>query len=224
MRKPFVNVFDKIFMKNIIKEACVETYEQAILAEKNGANRIELCGDLSVGGITPDIDLVEKLLAELTIPIMVMVRPRGGDFVYTAAELETMKADILTFKMMGVAGVVFGILNKDHTINLAQTKELAALAKPLNIAFHKAIDATSGILVEFDKLLKIKEIDTVLTSGGQATALEGAKVLTKMIAMAGTKMIVLTAGKVTEENLSEVHLTIGGLEYHGRKIVGNLVD
>ena len=111
-------------MKNILKEACVETYEQAILAQKNGANRIELCGDLSVGGITPDFQLTQRLLEELTIPIRVMVRPRGGNFVYAEKELEEMKSTILTFKKMGIEGVVFGILNKNKTINLAETQAL----------------------------------------------------------------------------------------------------
>lgn len=207
-------------MQHLIKEACVETYEQAMLAQKNGANRIELCGDLSVGGITPDFALVEKLLAELTIPIMVMVRPRGGNFVYTKEELEEMKATILTFKKMKVAGVVFGILNKDSTVNIIQTQALAQLAKPLKVTFHKAIDATSDILNEFDKLLKISEIDIVLTSGGKATALEGANVLKKMIELAGEDLTVLSAGKVTSQNLNEVHRMVGGKEYHGRKIVG----
>lgn len=208
----------------IIKEACVETYNQAILAEKNGADRIELCGDLSVGGITPDFVLTQQLLEDLTIPIMVMVRPRGGNFVYSKKELAKMKTTILTFKKMGVAGVVFGILNENMTINLEQAAALATLAKPLKVTFHKAIDATDDILNEFVKLLTINEIDVVLTSGGKATAKEGVSVLKQMIDLAEGKITVLSAGKITNENLSELYQKIGGTAYHGRKIVGNLTD
>lgn len=209
-------------MKNILKEACVETYEQAILAEKRGTDRIELCGDLSVGGITPDFGLVEKLLTVLAIPIRVMVRPRGGDFIYTNDEIEKMKATIAQFKKRKVEGVVFGILNKDNTINLQQTEELAALAKPLNVTFHKAIDEATDIITEFNKLLSIEEIDTVLTSGGQETAAKGAANLKAMIGMSKDKIVVLSAGKITDSNLQELHAKIGGNAYHGRKIVGDL--
>lgn len=209
-------------MTNIFKEACVETYEQAILAEKNGANRIELCGDLSVGGITPDVELVERLLIDLTIPIRVMVRPRGGNFVYSEQELKEMKAAILIFKRMKVEGIVFGILKADNTINIAQIKELAILAMPLKVVFHKAIDATKDVLAAFNKLLTINEIDTILTSGGKATAEEGVANLKKMIHTAKGEIIVLSAGKITDENLQELHNKIGGQAYHGRKIVGDL--
>jgi len=207
---------------NIILEACVESYEQAVLAEKKGANRIELCGDLSVGGITPDFDLTKKLVAELSIPIMVMVRPRGGNFVYSDNELEQMKNSILTFKKIGVAGVVFGILNDDFTINLEQTKELTDLAKPLKVTFHKAIDRTSDLIQALDNLLTIKKIDKILTSGGQPTALEGKDILKEMIVNAAGKITILSAGKITVDNLDLIHQEIGGLEYHGRKIVGDL--
>ncbi|MFT4758752.1 MAG: copper homeostasis protein [Paraglaciecola sp.] len=206
----------------IFKEACVETYEQAILAQKNGVNRIELCGDLSVGGVTPDFALTQRLLVELTIPIRVMVRPRGGNFVYSTSELEEMKTTILTFKKMEVEGVVFGILKEDNTINLNENQTLANLAKPLKVTFHKAIDTTNDILGEFSKLLKISEIDTVLTSGGKPTALEGMPILKEMIKLAGDKITILSAGKITNENLSKLHQKIGGTAYHGRKIVGNL--
>jgi copper homeostasis protein len=206
----------------IVKEACVETYNQAILAEKNGANRIELCGDLSVGGVTPEVELTQRLLDVLTIPIMVMVRPRGGNFVYSDEEFAVMKTTILTFKKMGVAGVVFGILKEDFTINLEQTKALALLAKPLKVTFHKAIDACSDTLTEFSKLLTINEIDIVLTSGGEATAKEGIPVLKEMINLSAGKITVLSAGKITDKNLAELHHNIAGTAYHGRKIVGDL--
>jgi len=165
---------------------------------------------------------VERLLANLTIPIRVMVRPRGGNFVYNKGELAEMKATILTLKKMKVEGVVFGILKQDNTINLAQTQELAKLAMPLKVVFHKAIDTTNDVLTAFNNLLTISKIDTVLTSGGKPTAQEGISNLQAMIQASNGKIVVLSAGKITAENLLELHHKIGGQAYHGRKIVGDL--
>ncbi|MCC6722861.1 MAG: copper homeostasis protein CutC [Saprospiraceae bacterium] len=208
-------------MKNgkLVLEACVETLEAALLAEQNGADRIELCGDLSVGGVTPSKELTEACLAALHIPIMAMVRPRDGNFVHSAAELESMKTDIAYFKSVGVAGVVFGILDENNEVDLERTAELVELAKPLQVTFHKAIDDTPDPVLAIEKLTQITGIQRVLTSGGKATALEGAAVLRKMQAVAEGKITVLAAGKVTKENLAEVHQAVGTSEYHGKLIV-----
>jgi copper homeostasis protein len=206
-------------MKKMILEACVETLEAAILAEQSGADRIELCGDLSVGGITPSKELTETCLNSLRIPIMAMVRPRGGNFVYNEAEIAEMKASIQYFKTVGVAGVVFGILDENQEVDLVKTAELAELAKPLLVTFHKAIDDTPDPVAAIQKLTQVPGIQRVLTSGGELTALEGAAVLRKMRAVAEGKIIVLAAGKVTKENLEEVHSAVGTSEYHGKRIV-----
>ncbi len=105
-------------------EACVETLEQCILAEKNGANRLELCADLSVGGLTPSRELLDSVMAAVKIPVMAMIRPRAGNFVCSAEEIEEMKRSILLCKTAGVAGVVFGCLTPDSRIDVAQTSEL----------------------------------------------------------------------------------------------------
>ncbi len=206
-------------MKKLLLEACVETLEDAILAEQSGADRIELCGDLSVGGITPSKELTEACLNSLRIPIMAMVRPRGGNFVYDETELAEMKASIAYFKTVGVAGVVFGILDEKNEVNLAKTAELAELAKPLLVTFHKAIDDTPDPVKAIQLLTQVPDIQRILTSGGASTAMEGAAVLRKMQAVAEGKITVLAAGKVTKGNLEAVHSAVGTSEYHGKRIV-----
>ncbi len=203
----------------LILEACVETLEDAVLAEQSGADRIELCGDLSLGGITPSNELTEACLSSLRIPIMAMVRPRGGNFIYDETELTQMKATIEYFKTVGVAGVVFGILDGKNEVDLEATRELVDLAKPLLVTFHKAIDDTPDPVASVTALAQIAGIQRVLTSGGRATALEGAAILRRMKVAVEGKIIVMAAGKVTKENLRQVHAVVRAEEYHGKRIV-----
>lgn len=203
----------------MILEACVETLEEAILAEKSGANRIELCGDLSVGGITPSEELTIACLSKLQIPIMVMVRPRGGNFVYNANEMEEMKEAIRRFKSIGVAGVVFGVLDDSNQIDGSKTQELAALSAPLQVTFHKAIDETPNLVESVNMLSNIGGIQRVLTSGGKPTALEGADSIRQMMEAAKGKIAMIAAGKITHQNIHLLHELIGTTEYHGKRIV-----
>lgn len=206
-------------MKNPIYEACVETVEQAILAEKNGADRIELCGDLSVGGVTPSLDLLKKTIDSISIPIMAMARPRGGDFVHTADEIFQIKKAIDLFKSLNIKGVVFGFLTIESEIDLELTKEMVQYASPLEVTFHKAIDQTSDPVKSIQDLSSINGIQRVLTSGGERTAMEGRDKLKQMKKVVEGKMKVLVAGKVTTENREELHKLIQADEYHGRRIV-----
>ncbi|GAO29836.1 copper homeostasis protein CutC [Geofilum rubicundum] len=127
---------------SIILEACVETLEQCITAEQKGAGRVELCDRLDLDGTTPSEDLIRAVKKALKIPIRVMIRPRGGDFIYTPAELDQMRQSILLCQDIGVDGVVLGILNKDNELDLEAMRPLIELAKPLNVVIHKAIDDT----------------------------------------------------------------------------------
>lgn len=197
----------------------METLEQALLAEQNGADRIELCDDLSVGGITPNVELLEKTTSVLKIPIMAMIRPRGGDFVYSEKELLEMEASIRFCKKLGVAGVVFGCLTPDGEVDEAATRRLAAVASPLLVTFHKAIDETPNPVASAKLLAEMGGIQRILTSGGAATAWDGLVVLQKMIAETAGRLTILTAGKVTKENLPDLHQKLGAAEYHGKRIV-----
>ena len=139
----------------MIKEACVESFEKSLEAQNNGANRIELCENLAVGGTTPSYGTVKVCLENLNIPIFPMIRARGGNFVYSKEEIEIMKEDIRVFKKLGVKGVVFGFLTFDNKIDLELTKELVELAAPMEVTFHKAIDEISNPLDYIEDLINI---------------------------------------------------------------------
>ena len=206
----------------MIKEACVETLEEAKLAEKRGANRIELCSDLANDGLTPSFELMKKAITELRIPVMTMARPRAGNFVHTKEEVEQMKKDIDAAKKAGAAGVVFGLLTPGNKIDIENTRILAEYAKPLPVTFHKAIDELENPVDGVKELLKIDNIKRILTSGGKPTALEGKAVIKKMIEVVGDKITILVAGKVLDSNVEKIQKITGTNELHGRKIVGEL--
>ncbi|WP_315523826.1 copper homeostasis protein CutC [Fusobacterium massiliense] len=202
----------------MIKEACVESFEKALEAQNKGANRIELCENLAVGGTTPSYGTVKICLEKLNIPIFPMVRARGGNFNYSKDEIEIMKEDIKLFKEIGIKGIVLGCLTNDNKIDLETTKELVDLAYPMEVTFHKAIDEISNPLDYIDALIDIG-IKRILTSGGKATALEGKDLINDMIRKSNKKLKIVVAGKVTKENLSELSSLISSDEFHGKQIV-----
>lgn len=202
----------------MIKEACVESFEKALEAQNNGADRIELCENLSVGGTTPSYGTVKICLEKLNIPIFPMIRARGGNFVYSKDEIEIMKEDIKVFKDLGVKGLVLGCLTSDNKIDLELTKTLVNLAYPMEITFHKAIDEISNPLDYIDDLVDIG-IKRILTSGGKATALEGKDLINEMIKKSNGRLKIVVAGKVTKENLNELSNLISADEFHGKLIV-----
>ncbi|MGK0365885.1 MAG: copper homeostasis protein [Saprospiraceae bacterium] len=207
---------------NIIKEACVGTVIQCLNAEKNGADRLELCGDLSVGGVTPDYAMLAEVMEKCSIPVKVMIRPRGGSFVHTIEEFEQMQQEVIYCKENGVSEVVFGFLTPDNQIDVEKTRTLAELASPMQVTFHKAIDDTIDILAAVDTLKTIPQITGILTSGGCATAQEGISVLKEMKKRCGEQISLIVAGKVTEDNLAFLCKEIGAVEYHGKLIVGSI--
>jgi len=206
----------------MIKEACVETFEEAKLAEERGANRIELCSDLANDGLTPSFELMKKTISELNIPVMTMARPRAGNFVHLTEEVEQMKKDIDLAKQAGSNGIVFGLLTSENQIDIENTRILAEYAKPLPVTFHKAIDELENPVEGVRDLLQIENIKRILTSGGKPTALEGQTVIREMIKVAGDKITILVAGKVLDSNVTEIQEITGAKELHGRKIVGDL--
>ncbi|WP_417885002.1 copper homeostasis protein CutC [Zunongwangia sp.] len=207
-------------MTNFIKEACVESLEEALKAEACGADRVELCANSALDGITPDRNTIQQVKEQLHIPIRVMIRPRAGDFVYSEDEFLRMKKDIEFCKQVGVEGVVFGILNTDNTLDLDRISTLVALSKPLKVVIHKAIDETPDILKATEDLVKIDGISTILTSGGKTTAEEGRANLECMINIAANLLEIMPAGKITRANLDQIHISVGANAYHGRRIVG----
>ena len=202
----------------MIKEACVESFEKSLEAQNNGANRIELCENLAVGGTTPSYGTVKVCLEKLNIPIFPMIRARGGNFIYSKYEIEIMKEDIKIFKELGVKGIVLGCLTHDNKIDLELTKELVDLAYPMEVTFHKAIDEIVNPLDYIDDLVNIG-IKRILTSGGKATALEGKDLINEMIKKSNKRLKVVVAGKVTKENLNGLSNLISADEFHGKLIV-----
>ena len=202
----------------MIKEACVESFEKTLEAQNNGANRIELCENLAVGGTTPSYGTVKVCLEKLDIPIFPMIRARGGNFIYSKDEIEIMKEDIKIFKELGVKGVVLGCLTSDNKIDLELTKKLVNLAYPMEVTFHKAIDEIQNPLDYIDNLINIG-IKRILTSGGKATALEGKDLINEMIKKSNGRLKIVVAGKVTKENLNGLSNLISANEFHGKLIV-----
>ncbi len=168
----------------IAVEICVGDLESALQAAEGGADRVELCADLGVGGTTPSAGTIAEACRRLKIPAHVLIRPRAGDFVPSTAELCAMRQDIQTAKHLGAAGVVFGMLRADGTIDSAATAELIELARPLSVTFHKAFDQTRDPEQALDALIAVGA-DRVLTSGCRATAEEGREILKRLIAQRG---------------------------------------
>lgn len=203
----------------LIFEACVETLEDALAAEKRGANRIELCSALDQDGLTPSKELTQQCVRNLSIPVMAMVRPRGGNFVYTEEEIRQMADEIEFFKQSGVAGVVFGLLTEAGDVDVENTSRLARLAMPLEVTFHKAIDYSNDILKSFQELNTIDGITRVLTSGGMDTARNGRDVLKQIQDLPGRRIRIIAAGKVLPENRDQIAAFTGVGELHGKRIV-----
>ena len=203
----------------LIFEACVETLDDALAAEKRGANRIELCAALDQDGLTPSPELTMQCVQRLSIPVMAMVRPRGGDFVYTETELRQMESEIEFFRQAGVAGVVLGLLTAEGQIDVENTRRLAKLAYPLEVTFHKAIDYSTDIQKSFQELNAIDEITRVLTSGGMDTAWNGRHCLKQMQELPHRRVRIIAAGKVLPGNRVKIAEFTGANELHGKRIV-----
>lgn len=207
----------------MIKEACVETFQEAVAAEERGADRIELCSRLDLDGLTPSPELISKTCNELAVPVMVMIRPRPGNFVYAEEEINRMKDEIDIARKSGAAGIVLGLLTPENKIDAGNTRRLAEYAHPLQVTFHKAIDELDDPAEGVKVLRKIRGIRRILTSGGKATAIEGKETIRRMMNHAGEDLVILVAGKVTNDNLDEISRLTGATEFHGRRIVGELV-
>jgi len=183
-----------------------------------------LCSELAMEGLTPSFELLQKTCSHLKIPVMVMIRPRPGNFVYSEEEISEMKVHIGRAKQAGAAGVVFGLLTAGGQIDVKNTAELAACASPLPVTFHKAIDELENPVSGVKILKKIKGIARILTSGGKPTAMEGAGIIREMIAAAAGKITILAAGKVTYSNAGEIGRLTGATEFHGRRIVNYQIE
>ena len=207
---------------NIIREACVGSVEQAMIAEKRKADRVELCSRLDLDGLTPDRKIIERTMNLLSIPVKVMIRPKSGNFIYSKQDILKMESEIDFCKKIGVSEVVFGMLNENSEVDIELTSAIAKKAAPMDITFHKAIDHVDDIKHGLERLSNVKEITSILTSGGKDSALNGQDIIKDIIKQFSSRFKIIAAGGITDENLNLVHSCIGGTEYHGKRIVGQL--
>jgi len=197
----------------MIVEVCANSYESAINAELGGANRIELCKDLHLDGLTPDDEVVVNTINKLKIPVFILIRPRAGNFVYTNEEFELMKSDIIKFKKQGCNGIVSGVLNTDNTIDLERTKELIELSRPLEFTFHRAFDKIVDPIKGLEELIKIG-VDRILTSGQEDSAIKGIGLIDKIIKIAANRIAIMPGSGVKSVNIKDF-IAIGANEIHG---------
>ena len=184
----------------MIIEVCAESYEYAVKAEKAGADRIELCKDLYLDGLTPDYETAKKTIDTLNIPVFILVRPRAGDFIYSNEEFELIKGDIAKFKEMGCKGIVSGILNDDNSIDIERTKELVELSKPLEFTFHRAFDIVISPLKEIENLIGIG-VDRVLTSGQKEKAIDGLVLLKQLNSISKNRIKIMPGSGINKSNI-----------------------
>ncbi|MBA3484949.1 MAG: copper homeostasis protein CutC [Pirellulales bacterium] len=194
-------------------EVCVGSMADVAVAAAEGADRVELCGGLELGGLTPSVGLVETVLAESSIPVIVMLRPRAGGFCYDRAEFAAMLRDARRLLDVGAAGVAFGVLDRQGRIDAARSREVVALTAPLPAVFHRAFDFASDRPAALDVLIEIG-CTRVLTSGGKPTAEAGAAELCDLIRRAAGRIEIMPGGGITAENVASIVRETGCRQVH----------
>ena len=194
-------------------EICVEGIDGFVAAQTAGADRVELCASLLEGGLTPSIGVVRETQRVATIPFHVIIRPRGGDFLYSELEFATMIDDVKAMKDLGVAGVVIGCLTADGRIDEARTKALVEAARPLSVTCHRAFDMTVDYREAIEALVRCG-VDRVLTSGQRDTAIEGVDILRDTHAVADGRIVIMACGALNEGNIAQVRRATGVDEMH----------
>jgi len=197
----------------IVVEICVDSVASATAAERGGAGRIELCCDLLEGGITPSGGMIEVVRAQVSIPLQLMIRPRGGDFCYTAHEFEIMQRDIAIAKKLGANGVVFGILNADGSVDTLRSRKLVELARPLDVTFHRAFDMSANLLHALEDVCSTGA-NRILTSGGEQTALHGLQSIAALVKAAKGRIIIMPGSGIGEDNVRRILEESGTHEIH----------
>jgi copper homeostasis protein len=206
-------------------EACVDSVESALAAERGGAGRVELCADLAEGGTTPSGATIAVCRARVALPIHVLVRPRGGDFHCSELEFEVMRRDVQLAKELGAHGVVIGVLRRNATVDVERTTMLVEAARPLRVTFHRAFDVTRDAERALEDVIGAGA-DRVLTSGQAPTAVEGAKLIARLVRHAGDAIGVVAAGGINGQNVGRLVAETGVREVHlrGASLVHSTMD
>ena len=198
-------------------EAAVETLDSALVAERAGADRIELCDNLNDGGTTPDAGLIATVAERSRLPVFVLIRPRAGGFVYSDDEFETMVRDIGLAVRLGIAGIVTGALTPDGRVHSKRTRSLVEAAAGLPVTFHRAIDSAVNLPAALEQVIEAGA-SRVLTSGGAATALEGLDLIAALVEQAHERITVVAGGGIREHNVRDVLSRTGVREVHARLV------
>lgn len=206
-------------------EICANSLQSAINAQLGGAGRVELCDNLYEGGTTPSAATIVLARKHLTIKLHVLIRPRGGDFLYSPLEMETIKQDILFCKNAGCDGVVLGFLNADGTVDMAKTREMIALARPMSVTFHRAFDMTPDAMEALQQIISLGT-DRILTSGQKNKAPQGTALLKKLVAAAADKIIIMPGSGINATTIAAMQKNTGAKEFHlsGQKATESMME
>lgn len=194
-------------------EVCANSFASAAAAQEGGAVRVELCDNLPEGGTTPSYAQIALCKKLLNIKVYPIIRPRGGDFLYTDLEFELMKEDVKVCKELNCDGVVIGILNADGTVDMDRCAELIALASPMKVTFHRAFDMTNDLFKALEDIISL-DCERILTSGGKSSAISGASVISELIAKAKGRIIIMPGAGINTDNISELIKMTGATEFH----------
>ncbi len=197
----------------MVLEICADSVESSVAAQRGGAQRVELCMDLAEGGITPSAGLIARVRARVTIDVFVMIRPRGGDFCYSDDEFDVMREDIRRARGLGADGLVLGVLDEQARVDVPGTQELVALAGPLPVTFHRAIDMTPDPAASLEDVIATGAA-RVLTSGGAPKASQGLATVARMVESAAGRITVMTGGGISPDNIASAADSTGATEFH----------
>jgi len=196
-----------------VLEICANSIESAIAAEKGGADRIELCANLGEGGTTPSYGQIKWCVEHLELEVWPLIRPRGGDFLYTDAEFECVLEDISFCKQIGCHGIVIGILDKNGKVDETRCRQIIATASPMPVAFHRAFDMSQNLEESLEAIIALGFV-RILTSGGKANAEIGANEIAKLIVQADNRIEMMPGAGINSDNLSEIAKVTGAKCFH----------
>jgi copper homeostasis protein len=199
--------------KDVLLEICVESLDYAVAAQGANAGRVELCSDLACGGITPSAGLMEAARDRLHVPVHVLIRPRPGDFFYSASEFDVMRKDIRNAKRLGMDGIVLGLLTRKLQVDVARTRELVELAHPLPVTFHRAFDQSRSWRDSLEAVIQAG-VHRLLTSSCKGDAMEGLPILARLAREANDRIIVMPGGGITPTNVVRVVAATSAREIH----------
>jgi len=197
----------------MVLEVCIDSVESAIAAERGGSKRVELCSDLLEGGVTPGAGLISAVRRHIGIDLFVMIRPRGGDFLYSDLEFEVMREEIVHARRLGANGIVLGLLDGQGRVDVARTRTLVELAAPLPVTFHRAIDMTPDLVAALDDVISTGSV-RILTSGGAPSVQHGMDEIARMVKAARGRIAIMPGGGVTPHNIAAIVAATGVTQFH----------